>query len=118
MRFKKLQVIFYSVMLNILLVVSANAETENECFEKVSRGIFKFNQGFDNIILEPVAKVYNKLPEPVRNGTGNFTSNIATLLSIPNHLLQGELRLAGHATGSFVVNTTIGILDLVTLLLY
>ena len=97
-------------MLNILLVVSANADAENECFEKVSRGIFKFNQGFDNIILEPVAKVYNKLPEPIKNGTGNFTSNIATLLSIPNHLLQGELRLAGHATGSFVVNTTIGIL--------
>ena len=110
MRFKKLQVIFYLIVLNILLAVSANAEAENECFEKVSRGIFKFNQGFDNVILEPVAKVYNKLPEPVRNGTGNFTSNIATLLSIPNHLLQGELRLAGHATGSFVVNTTIGIL--------
>ena len=84
---KNLQVIFYSVMLNILLV-SANAETENECFETVSRGIFKFNQGFDSIILEPVAKVYNKLPEPVKNGTGNFTSNIATLLSIPNHLFK------------------------------
>ena len=110
MGLKKLQVIFYLIVLNILLAVSANAEAENECFEKVSRGIFKFNQGFDNVILEPVAKVYNKLPEPVRNGTGNFTSNIATLLSIPNHLLQGELRLAGHATGSFVVNTTIGIL--------
>ena len=50
------------------------------------------------------------LPEPVKNGTGNFTSNIATLLSIPNHLLQGELRSAGHATGSFLVNSTIGIL--------
>ena len=110
MGFKKLQIIFYSIMLNILLVVSANADAENECFEKVSRGIFKFNQGFDNIILEPVAKVYNKLPEPIKNGTGNFTSNIATLLSIPNHLLQGELRLAGHATGSFLVNTSIGIL--------
>ena len=110
MGLKKLQVIFYLIVLNILLAVSANAEAENECFEKVSRGIFKFNQGFDNIVLEPVAKVYNKLPEPVRNGTGNFTSNIATLLSIPNHLLQGELRLVGHATGSFVVNTTIGIL--------
>ncbi len=110
MRFKKLQVIFYSMMLNIFLVVSANAETENECFEKVSRGIFKFNQGFDNIILEPVAKTYNKLPEPIKNGTGNFTSNIATLLSIPNHLLQGEMSLAGHATGSFLINSTIGVL--------
>ena len=110
MELKKLQIIFYSIILNICLIVTANAQTDKECFEKVSRGIFKFNQGFDNLILEPVAKVYNKLPEPIRNGTGNFTSNIATLLSIPNHLLQGELRLAGHATGSFVVNTTVGIL--------
>ena len=110
MGFKKLQIILCSIILNIFLAASANAEADKECFEKVSRGIFKFNQGFDNIILEPVAKAYNKLPEPVKNGTGNFTSNIATLLSIPNHLLQGELRLASHATGSFVVNTTIGIL--------
>jgi phospholipid-binding lipoprotein MlaA len=92
--------------------VNANAETDKECFEKVSRGVFKFNQGFDNVVLEPVARVYNKLPEPVRKGTGNFTSNIATLLSIPNHLLQGELRLASHATGSFLINTTIGVLGI------
>ena len=54
------------------MVASANAEADKECFEKVSRGIFKFNQGFDNIILEPVAKAYNKLPEPVKNGTGKY----------------------------------------------
>ena len=110
MRFKKI----YSLILlgSILLASSASAQTEKECFEKVSRGIFKFNQGFDNAILEPVAKAYNKLPEPVRNGTGNFTSNIATLLSIPNHLLQGNFRSAGHATGSFLINTTIGVLGL------
>tara|TARA_A100001011_G_C14283215_1_gene832447 strand:- start:653 stop:1396 length:744 start_codon:yes stop_codon:yes gene_type:complete len=110
MGFKKLQIIIIS----ILIVFSANAKAENEkeCFEKVSRGVFKFNQGFDNVVLEPVAKVYNKLPEPVRKGTSNFTSNIATLLSIPNHLLQGEMRLAGHATGSFLINTTIGILGI------
>ena len=112
MGFKKIQIILYSILINIFLLVSANAQSENECFEKVSRGVFKFNQGVDNIILEPVAKVYNKLPEPVKNGTGNFTSNIATLLSIPNHLLQGELKSAGHATGSFLINSTIGILGL------
>ena len=112
MKFKKIQIIFYSILLNILFIFTANAQPEKECFEKVSRGIFKFNQGFDNVVLEPVAKVYNKLPEPIREGTGNFTSNIATLLSIPNHLLQGELRLAGHATGSFLVNSTIGVLGL------
>ena len=110
MRFKKIYSITCSILL--MLSVNANAETNKECFEKISRGVFKFNQGFDKVILKPVAKGYNKLPEPIRNGTSNFTSNIATLLSIPNHLLQGEIRLAGHATGSFLINTTVGVLGL------
>ena len=110
MEFKKLHLIIFSIFL--VFSVSANAQTDKECFEKVSRGIFKFNQGFDNAILEPIAKGYNKLPEPIRKGTSNFTSNVATLLSIPNHLLQGEIRSAGHATGSFLINTTVGVLGL------
>ena len=110
MEFKKVHLIICSIFL--IFTVNANAQADKECFEKVSRGIFKFNEGFDNVILEPIAKGYNKLPEPVRKGTSNFTSNIATLLSIPNHLLQGEIRLAGHATGSFLVNTTVGVLGL------
>ena len=61
MTFKKLHILVFSVLF-IVFSANANAKTEKECFEKVSRGIFKFNQGFDNIILEPVAKVYNKLP--------------------------------------------------------
>ena len=106
---------FNTLILSVLFIffsVNASAQTEKECFEKASRGIFKFNQGFDNVILEPVAKLYNKLPEPIKNGTGNFTSNIATLLSIPNHLLQGEIKSAGHATGSFLINSTVGVLGL------
>ena len=110
MGFKKLHIIIFSILL--IFTTNAQAASDKECFEKVSRGIFKFNQGFDNVLLEPVAKAYNKLPEPIREGTGNFTSNIATLLSIPNHLLQGEVRLAGHATGSFLVNSTVGIFGL------
>ena len=112
MVFKNLKIFIILLILTTFGSSSALAETEKECFEKVSRGIFKFNQGFDNLILEPIAKGYNKLPEPIKNGTGNFTSNIATLLSIPNHLLQGELKLAGHATGSFLINSTVGVLGL------
>ena len=44
------------------------------------------------------------------NRTNFFTSNIATLLSIPNSLLQGNFAQLGHATGSVMVNTTFGIL--------
>ena len=76
MDFKKTLIISFSIL--TFLNFSAHAETEKECFEKVSRGVFKFNQGFDNAILEPVAKAYSKLPDPIRKGAGNFTSNIAT----------------------------------------
>ena len=86
------------------------AKTAEECFEKVSRSIFKFNMVLDDAIIEPIAKGYNKLPDPIKDGTSNFTSNIATLLSIPNSLLQGNLKQVGHSTGSFVVNSTVGIL--------
>ena len=86
------------------------AKATDECFEGVSRGIFKFNMFFDDVILEPIAKGYNKLPKPIKTGTGNFTSNIATLLSIPNNLLQGNIKQLGQSAGSFIVNTSVGIL--------
>jgi len=94
----------------LLLSTSLKAETEKECFEGVSRSIFKFNQGFDKAILRPVASAYNKLPDPIKKGTGNFTSNIGTLLTVPNHLLQGQWRLAGESSASFLINSTVGIL--------
>ena len=64
-----------------MFVLSSELKASDECFEKQGE-LFKFNKGFDNAILEPIAKGYNKLPEPIRNGTSNFTSNVATLLSI------------------------------------
>ena len=108
MNFKKYIILFSS----IFLLASTEIKASEECFEGTSRAIFKFNMGFDNVILEPIAKGYNKLPEPIKNGTSNFTSNIATLLSIPNHLAQGNIRGAGNATASFLINSTIGIIGL------
>ena len=108
MKFKKYIILFSS----IFLLASTEIKASEECFEGTSRAIFKFNMGFDNIILEPIAKGYNKLPEPIKNGTSNFTSNIATLLSIPNHLAQGNIKGAGNATASFLINSTIGIVGL------
>jgi phospholipid-binding lipoprotein MlaA len=92
------------------LSTNLSAETEKDCFENISRSIFKFNQGFDKAILKPIAKGYNKLPEPIKEGAGNFTSNIGTLLTVPNHILQGQWKLAGESSASFLINSTIGIL--------
>ena len=101
-----------SLALALILVLSPMnlAKSTEECFEKTSRAIFKFNMALDEIILEPIAKGYNKLPNPVKKGTSNFTSNISTLLSIPNNVLQGNFKQLGHSVGSFAINTSIGIL--------
>ena len=96
----------------IAFLFSIKVMAAEECFEKLSRSIFKFNMGLDNAIIEPIAKGYSKLPEPIKIGTSNFTSNIGTLLSIPNALLQGNLAQVGHATGSFLINTSFGVLGL------
>ena len=97
-------------MLAITVFSTSGAKATEECFENTSRAIFKFNMAFDDVILSPVAKSYNKLPDPIKIGTSNFTSNIGTLLSIPNNLLQGNFQQLGHSIGSFVVNTSVGIL--------
>ncbi len=103
---------FLVTVLAVSLVVVTKARSTEECFENTSRAIFKFNIAFDNAILEPMAKGYNKLPEPIKAGTSNFTSNIGTLLSIPNNLLQGNFRELGHSIASFALNTSVGILGL------
>jgi len=84
--------------------------TANECFEKFSRGSLKFNQGLDKTIFKPIAKGYRALPIPIRTGTSNFVSNLRSLLTFSNNVLQGDLRGAGNTAGRFAINTTVGIL--------
>ena len=84
--------------------------TANECFEKFSRGTLKFNQGLDKAIFKPIAKGYRTLPIPIRTGTSNFVSNLRSLLTFSNNVLQGDLKGAGNTAGRFVINTTVGIL--------
>ena len=112
MQIKNLKMLVSIVI--FVLLTTANTKAADECFEKTSRAIFKFNLALDDIILEPIAKGYNKLPSPVKTGTNNFTSNIGTLLSIPNNVLQGNLKQLGHSVGSFAINSTIGILGFLT----
>ena len=99
-----------TISVSILFFATTTVKSAEECFEKTSRAIFKFNMAVDDVILEPIAKGYNKLPDPLKKGTNNFTSNIGTLLSIPNNILQGNFKQLGHSVGSFAVNSTIGVL--------
>ena len=109
--------IFFSVAANAgsdgANVLSKNKpESVKDCFESVNRGIFGFNQFLDNVIFEPVARGYRYIPSPIRMGTGNAVSNLSILITVPNNLLQGNIKEAGVNTLRFVVNTTVGILGI------
>jgi phospholipid-binding lipoprotein MlaA len=89
----------------------ANVTAANpDPYEDFNRQMFAFNEGLDQSVIEPVAYGYRAVTnEPVREGVGNFTSNLGEPLTFVNHLLQGKLPDAGATLGRFVVNTTVGV---------
>ena len=118
--FKKLAITIISVFLfSFNAYAGSSGELElktnqtkeiKDCFEKLNRATFAFNQGLDKALIKPLAKGYRKLPDPVQKGTNNAVKNLSNLVTIPNNVLQGDIKLALINTGRFVVNSTIGIL--------
>ena len=95
-----------------LEIKNKKLEQSNEvkdCFETVNRGIFAFNQGLDKIFFKPIAKGYRYLPKPIRSGTGNALSNLSNVVTIPNNILQGQVKEAGINTLRFTINSILGI---------
>tara|TARA_B100001250_G_scaffold343766_1_gene312530 strand:+ start:470 stop:1249 length:780 start_codon:yes stop_codon:yes gene_type:complete len=116
-----LRVVFLSLFITTSSIAGSDGQNElskntngevKDCFEKVNRGIFAFNQAIDGLIFEPLAKGYLYLPSPIRTGTSNFVGNVSTLLTIPNNVLQADFDLAGKNTLRFIVNSTVGIVGL------
>ncbi len=84
-----------------------------DCFQKLNKITFSFNQSLDKALIKPIAKSYKKLPDPVQRGTSNAVKNLSTLITIPNNVLQGDIKTAAINTGRLVVNTTIGLLGII-----
>ena len=80
-----------------------------DCFESFNRGIFSFNQGLDKVIFKPLSKGYRKLPQPVRSGTSNVLSNLGNVVTIPNNILQGQVKDASINSLRLIINSTLGI---------
>tara|TARA_B100000674_G_scaffold58008_1_gene40381 strand:+ start:631 stop:1422 length:792 start_codon:yes stop_codon:yes gene_type:complete len=95
------------------LKLSKKSKPIKDCFEPLNRATFSFNQGLDKAILKPIAKGYRNLPTPVKNGTSNVLDNLSNLITIPNNVLQGDLKVALINSGRLVINSTIGILGII-----
>ena len=56
-----------------------------------------------------MSKGYRQLPQPLRSGTSNVLSNIGNVVTIPNNILQGQIKDAGINSLRLILNTTLGI---------
>ncbi|HLA71298.1 MAG TPA: VacJ family lipoprotein [Steroidobacteraceae bacterium] len=82
-------------------------------WERFNRSSFVFNDALDRAIAKPVAKGYKKVtPRIIRTGVSNALSNLNTVSTIINDVLQGKMRQAGHDSGRFLLNSTLGLAGL------
>lgn len=98
-----------------LLLLGGCASTGNarDPLEPINRGIYKFNDGVDHLLIKPGAEFYRAVvPQFMRTGVSNFFSNINDVVVALNSLLQGKLTQAGSDVARLIVNTTVGLLGL------
>jgi phospholipid-binding lipoprotein MlaA len=111
------------VLLVLMLAASSGCATlppdatpvqKADPFEAWNRKVFDFNDGLDEAILKPIAKVYAEVfPPIVRRGVDNFYANMADAWSAVNSLLQGKPFIALQSAFRFAVNSTFGILGII-----
>jgi phospholipid-binding lipoprotein MlaA len=104
------------VLLFIAIAASGCAATpgrtsqDNDRFESLNRGVYRFNDALDRAALKPAAKAYKKVtPGWIRTGIGNFFANVEYPITIVNQFLQGKPGTGLKDTGRFLLNTTLGL---------
>lgn len=81
----------------------------NDPFESTNRAVFAFNEGFDEVITDPVISGYRTVvPKEGRTAILSFMRNLSAPINLGNELLQGDLKGAGNVVFRTVVNTLTG----------
>lgn len=106
---KQIKHVFLAIALTTMVAGCATA-TNKDPLEGVNRGIYKFNDVADRGLIKPVSTAYKTVtPSPIRKGISNFFSNIGTLTTVINDLLQLKFAHAFTDAGRFVINSTFGL---------
>lgn len=102
-----------SAVVLVLLAGCSAPDTPSEFhdpYESVNRAVHASNKGADRLFFRPASQAYGTIvPEPVRRGLSNASSNLSGPRNVANDLLQGNVEDAGHNLMRFLVNTTIGV---------
>lgn len=82
----------------------------NDPLETINRGIFKFNEAVDFILLKPIARTYVFIvPEAGRTGVHNVLSNLGEPVNALNGFLQGNPERGFTSLWRFILNSTLGV---------
>jgi phospholipid-binding lipoprotein MlaA len=109
-RLAALAVIAAALTAGIACAPIAGPRDPSDPWERMNRGTFRFNEGLDRWVVEPVAKGLDfVLPDPVERSIGKFFKNSMIPVHFGNALLQCKPVLAIEELARFVVNTTIGL---------
>ncbi|MBB3990556.1 MlaA family lipoprotein [Croceicoccus naphthovorans] len=93
-----------------ILVTGEVGAPEGDPAEAVNVQTYKAAQAVDEAVVEPLAHAYDKgLPKPIRDGVGNFLSNLGEVVNFINFTLQLKPGRAFKAAGRFAINSTLGI---------
>ncbi|MGB4810913.1 MAG: VacJ family lipoprotein [Methylophilaceae bacterium] len=91
-------------------------QANKDPLEGLNRGVYKFNDVTDKAVIKPVAKAYKAItPTPIRIGINNFFTNLGSITTVVNDLLQFKFANAFTDTGRFVINSTFGLAGLIDL---
>ncbi|HEU5046247.1 MAG TPA: VacJ family lipoprotein [Rickettsiales bacterium] len=83
---------------------------DRDALEPLNRGIFKFNEVLDGVLLKPLAHIYlGVMPEYGQKMVRNVLTNLTSPVVFLNSALQGDVNNAERTFGRFVVNSTLGV---------
>ena len=104
---KCLSLLIIDLGLQGCLTTSTNPD---DPYEPINRGIYKFNQTVDAIVLKPVAKLYATItPAPLRAIINNFYTNINMIPTLINDILQADVPHMSQDGRRLILNSTLGI---------
>lgn len=87
---------------------------EEDPWEGVNRGIFRFNDTLDTYAFKPFVQGYQFVtPQFMQDGIHNFFQNLGDVGNLANDVLQAKPQEAGVDTARLLFNTTLGIGGLV-----
>ncbi|MDI1297749.1 VacJ family lipoprotein [Methylotenera sp.] len=103
-------IILATCVLTLAMLSGCATQSNKDPLEGLNRGVYKFNDVADKAIIKPVATAYKTItPSPIRTGVNNFFTNLGSLTTVLNDILQFKLANAFTDAGRFVINSTFGI---------